>query len=513
MDKRLAIQHLHQAGFSERQIVDQLQVSRNAVRRYLGRSVSKGTKAPPGSAPTGSEGAKGTKAPPGSEIEHGQSNGPKSASKCAAYHEIILAKLAQGLTGESIHQYLVNEHQFAYEYHSVRRYIAKLGKGDQLPFRRMETEPGEQMQVDFGTGAACLDHEGKHRRTYVFRAVLSHSRKGYSEAVKGMNVENFLMVLENAFLALGGVPKVVLFDNASCAVKNPDWYDSVLHPKIIDFCKHYGFVLTTTKPGTPRHKGKVERAIAYVKGNALKGREFESLAAQNEHLRQWEQNVADKRVHGTTRQQVGKLFEEVERKALAPLPTERFPYYEEGRRKVSRDGHIEVKHAFYSVPPEYLGRHVWVRWNSRTLRIFNDRMEQIALHARRERGFSTISDHIAPEKIHSIEKGVEFLLRKVRFIGQHAVQWAELLIAQRGVHAHRSLQGLLSLCGKYDSSAINRACEIAWRSRATNYRVVKKLLETTSPNAQQTLEFMEEHPVIRSVSEYANFVRQSIQGG
>jgi hypothetical protein len=165
------------------------------------------------------------------------------------------------------------------------------------------------------------------------------------------------------------------------------------------------------------------------------------------------------------------------------------------------------------VPPEYLGRLVWVRWNNRTLRVFNDRMEQIALHARRERGFSTMSEHIVPEKIHSIEKGVEYLLRKVRFIGQHAAQWAELLIEQRGIQAHRSLQGLLSLCTKYESSAINRACELAWRSGATNYRVIKKLLETNGSSAQQTMEFMEEHPVIRSVSEYANFVRQSIQGG
>jgi transposase len=513
MDKRLAIQHLHQAGFSERQIVEQLGVSRNAVRHRLGRSLSKGTKAPTGSALTGSGESKGTKAPTGSPRESSQANHPKSASKSAAFHEVILAKLEQGLTAEAIHRYLVEEHQFSQKYHSVRRYIAKLGKVNQLPYRRVETEPGEQMQIDFGTGAVCLDHEGKQRRTYVFRAVLSHSRKGYSEAVKGMNVENFLMVLENAFIALGGVPKIVLFDNASCAVKNPDWYDSVLHPKIVDFCKHYGFVLTTTKPGTPRHKGKVERGVAYVKGNALKGREFDSLAAQNEYLKQWEQNVADRRVHGTTKQQVGKLFEEVERQALSPLPVERFPYYEEGRRKVSRDGHIEVKHAFYSAPPEYLGRQVWVRWNNRTLRIFNDRMEQIALHARRERGFSTISDHIAPEKIHSIEKGVEFLLRKVRFIGQYAAQWAELLIEKRGIEAHRSLRGLLSLCTKYDSSAINRACELAWRSGATNYRTVKTLLENTNSSPQQTLEFMEEHPVIRSVSEYANFVRQSIQGG
>ncbi len=128
--------------------------------------------------------------------ESGQANRPKSASKSAAFHEIILAKLEQGLTAEAIHRYLVEEHQFSQKYHSVRRYIAKLGKVNQLPYRRVETEPGEQMQIDFGTGAPCLDRDGKQRRTYVFRAVLSHSRKGYSEAVKGMNVENFLTVLE-----------------------------------------------------------------------------------------------------------------------------------------------------------------------------------------------------------------------------------------------------------------------------------------------------------------------------
>lgn len=109
------------------------------------------------------------------------------------------------------------------------------------------------------------------------------------------------MVLKNAFWALGGVPKVVLFDNASCAVKNPDWYDSELHPKILDFCKHYGFVLTTTKPRTPRHKGKVERGVGYVKNSAIKDREFDSVAAQNEFLKNWEATVADTRIHGTTK--------------------------------------------------------------------------------------------------------------------------------------------------------------------------------------------------------------------
>lgn len=521
MDKALAIKHLEQAGYSERRIAEQLGISRKAVRNHLGRNSAKGTKALTGSAPTGSTEPKDTKALTGSEASKEAGtlpcspavSEPRSASHCAPFHELILAKLAQGLDAARIYQDLRDEHGFTSKYHSVRRYVAKLGEPTELPFRRLEVEPGEQLQVDFGSGARCQNFDGKWIKTHVFRSVLSHSRKGTSEAVTRLTVEAFLTVLENAFWRLGGVPKVVLFDNGSCAVKQADWYDSELHPKIIDFCKHYGFVLTTTKPRTPRHKGKVERGVGYVKNNALKGREFDSLAEQNAFLEKWETTVADTRIHGTTKRHVGAYFEQAERQALGPLPSERFPFYEEGRRKVSRDGHIEVKKAFYSVPPEYLGRQVWVRWNSRTVRILNDRMESIAIHPARERGFSTLNEHIAPGKISGIEKGVEHFLRKVRFLGPQATQWAELLIEERGVHAARSLQGLLSLCKKYSVAEVNRACNVAWRSKATNYRVIKRLLENSDDGVQQTMDFMDTHPVIRPVSEYGQFVRDSIQGG
>jgi hypothetical protein len=101
-------------------------------------------------------------------------------------------------------------------------------------------------------------------------------------------------------------------------------------------------VILPTKPGMPRHKGKIENSIGYLHGNALRGHVFESLAAHNGHLRQWENQVADHRIHGTTRRQVQALFEEHERQALLPLPEQRFPVFEEGRRKVQRDGHITV---------------------------------------------------------------------------------------------------------------------------------------------------------------------------
>ena len=159
-------------------------------------------------------------------------------------------------------------------------------------------------------------------------------------------------------------------------------------------------MILPTRAYTPRHKGKVERGVDYVQENALKGKRFASLQAQNEYLLEWETQVADTRIHGTTRQQVQKAFAERECQALLPVPPERFAFFHEGQRTVNRDGHVEVDKAYYSVPPEYLSRRVWVRWDGRLVRVFNARMEQIAVHAQHEPGrFSTDVKHIASRKV------------------------------------------------------------------------------------------------------------------
>jgi len=326
-----------------------------------------------------------------------------------------------------------------------------------------------------------------------------------------LTTESFIRSLENAFRALGGVPEVAVFDNAKAVVTQADWYDPELNPKILEFCRHYNFTLLPTRPYTPRHKGKIERGVGYVKSNGLRGREFESLQAENEFLQEWERKVADTRIHGTTKRHVGEMFETIERTALRPLPASLFPVYEERRRRVSRDGHIEVARAFYSVPPEYLGRDVWVRWNDQTVRVLNHRFEQIALHCRKPDGkFSTLQEHLASEKINSVERGAEYLLRKVRLIGASAARWAEGTLAAHGVGGMRIIMGLLSLSEKYESHAINAACETAWKNRAFRYRIVKKLLHRDAAE-QQTLEFLDVHPAIRPISDYGKFVHDAIQ--
>jgi hypothetical protein len=328
-----------------------------------------------------------------------------------------------------------------------------------------------------------------------------------------LTTESFIRSLENAFWALGGVPKVVVFDNAKSVVSQADWYDPELNPKIVEFCRHYNTTLLPTRPRTPRHKGKVERGVAYVRQNGLRGRQFDSLNAQNEHLRNWEQTVADTRIHGTTKKHVGELFQTVERAALGPLPKERFPFYEEGKRRVSRDGHIEVRRSYYSAPPEYLGCDVWVRWNDQVVRIMNHRFEPIALHCRKEPGqFSTLHDHLASEKINSVERGAAYLLGKVRLFGPYSLRWAEAALQEHGIRGMRIIQGLLGLSRKYELTAIEIACDTAWRSRAFRYRVVKQLLDRQC-RSQQIMEFLDSHPMIRPMSEYGDFVRTAIQGG
>lgn len=546
---------LARRGWSHRRIARELGIHRETVARYVGLSQAEAV--PPRSPPdaiskpaisiTGSEasaasdggliaGSKDPEPHSGSLVPDvvfssstaGDDSKPAISitgsagrgSLCAPYLDVILSKLEQGLSAQRIWQDLRSDHGFADSYQSVQRFVRKLQSRTPLPFRRMESAPGEEAQVDFGTGAPVIipDNEAlplgvktRRRKTHVFRIVLSCSRKAYSEAVYRQTAEEFIRCLENAFHHFGGVPRTLVVDNLKAAVLKADWYDPELNPKIQAFADHYGTVILPAKPGTPRHKGKVERQVGYVQDNGLKDKRFASLAAENAYLLEWETRVADTRIHGTTKQQVNKVFEEVERPALMPLPLERFPFFHEAQRIVSRDAHVEVDKSFYSVPPEYLGRTVWVRWDARVVRVFDRRLQQVAMHAKCDPGrFRTQAEHIVAEKISGVEKGAEYLLRKASGIGAGAEQWAQAMLQNRGIQGVRVLVGLLSLSRRHSCSVVETACEIAQTHGAYRLRTIRELIKRKAPRQEQ-FEFIDEHPIIRRLSDYGDVVRNAFQ--
>jgi hypothetical protein len=321
--------------------------------------------------------------------------------------------------------------------------------------------------------------------------------------------DEFIRCLEDAFCHFGGVPKTLVLDNLKAGVTKPDWFDAELNPKLRSFAEHYGLALLPTRPRTPRHKGKIESGVGYVKGNALKGHVFHSLDEENRHLLDWETTVADLRIHDTMRQPIGQLFAAVERPALQTLPAARVPFFHEAERRVHRDGHVEVDKAYYSVPPEYLSRTLWVRWDARIVRIFNDRFEQIALHVKHEAGrFSTQSQHLAAEKISAVERGVTWLLTKVRHLGPQSSRWAEAVIESRGIEGVRVLQGLLSLAKRHPCTALEKACEVAFSYGSYRLGTLRALLQRQGAKQEQ-FAFMQEHAIIRSLADYADLVQRS----
>jgi transposase len=497
------INALHDRGWSQRRIARELELDRGTVAGYV-RAAKPAISTPGSAAGPNAEPAIST---PGSEpavdpkpaISTAGSQ-PGRVSLCREYLTAITAAMTAGLSARRIYQDLVTDHGFTGSYQSVKRFVRVLAQKLELPHRRMECAPGEEVQVDFGQGAPIIDEHGKRRRPHLFRAVLSHSRKGYSEVVWRQDTETFIRCVENAFRHFGGVSRTTVVDNLKAAVLDPDWFDPNLNPKMADFAAHYGTVVLPTLPARPEHKGKVEAGVKYAQNNALQGRSFSSLAEQNQFLADWERRIADTRIHGTVRQQVSALFQ-AERPALSPLPDSLFPSFTEARRKVHRDGHVEFDKAYYSVPPEYLRREVWVRGESRVIRILNHRREAIAAHTRVEAGrFATSDAHLHAHKRSGIERGAEYWLDRCRLIGPHTAAWAKGFFAQRGIYGLRTLQGLVGLAKVHPAAALEQATATAQRRGVWRLRDLRRLLITDDKIVQ--IDFLETHPLIRPMDAY-----------
>lgn len=482
-----AIIKLYQSGLKKRRIAHRLGVDIKTVRTHLRLESSNSPISPPGN--------EGPNSPIllAGNLSVGKAGRP---STCEPFRVQIEEAVRQGLSGQRIYQDLRTETGFTGSYDAVKRFLRRQYPEAERVWR-METEPGEEAQVDFGRGAAIVV-DGRRRWSWVFRIVLSHSRKAYSEAVFHQDTESFIRCLENAFRVFGGVPATLLLDNLKAAVKQADWWDPELNPKILEFGRHYGLVIMPTRPYTPEHKGKVENSVKYVKNNALKGREFHSLEEENRFLSHWERTVADLRIHGTTRRQVAALFAQ-EKSSLKPLPAGLFPCFQEGRRRVHRDSFVEVAKAYYQVPPEFIGRDVWVRWDAHLVRVFNAKFEQIRVLARQAPG--KFSEHLGSQGLTKpVEQSVDYWLGRATKIGEHCGLWAESLLEQRGPWCIRVLQGLVGMTRVHQSRVIDEACRQAITLQRYRLKEIKELIGR--PREQMEIEFMSAHPLIRDLSEY-----------
>ena len=165
-------------------------------------------------------------------------------SACEPYRDLIEEKLSRGRNAKAIWQDLVTDHGYPGDYQTVKRFVRRLG-GSKLPQAAgiILTEPGEEAQVDYGSGPRVRDPQtGKYRRTRLFVLTLGYSRKSVRLLVWRSSTRIWAELHEKAFRRLGACPRVVVLDNLGEGVAAPDIYDPTVNPLFRDVLAHYGVV-------------------------------------------------------------------------------------------------------------------------------------------------------------------------------------------------------------------------------------------------------------------------------
>jgi transposase len=428
-------------------------------------------------------------------------------SACEPYRDLIEEKLSRGRNAKAIWQDLVTDHGYPGNYQTVKRFVRRLG-GSKLPQAAgiILTEPGEEAQVDYGSGPLVRDPQtGKYRRTRLFVLTLGYSRKSVRLLVWRSSARIWAELHEKAFRRLGSSPRVIILDNLKEGVQVPDIYDPTVNPLYRDVLAHYGVVALPCRIQDPDRKGKVESGIGHTQKTPLKGMRFESLEEAQAYLDRWEERWADTRIHGTTKRQVAAMFAE-EKPHLLPLPLEPFRYYEYGERVVNLDGCVEVKAAYYSLPPGWIGRSVNVQWDELYVRILNPNTSKLLReHLRQRRGRYRIQEEDHPKKM---PLSTAQLLRRAEHAGAQIGKFCQLIYQRQAQTGIRRILGVLSLTKKYGAAAVEDACATALDIGVHEYRFVRRYLERR-PHPQMFLRQID--PLIRGLTEYRDFVNLKIK--
>lgn len=394
------------------------------------------------------------------------------------YKENILEWIEKGLNGVRIYEELkiigVNV-----SYSTVKDFISLIKEREKV-FLRVHTLAGEEAQVDFGYLGLISDN-GKKRKIWVFNMRLSYSRLDYYEAVYDQSVETFIRCHINAFNYFGGIPEYVKIDNLKSAILEANFYEPIYQKLYQVLANYYEFKPLPCRVRHPNDKGKVESGIKYVKGNFFRGRNFVDFSNLQRQLKNWTQNICNKRIHGTTRKIPIEVFELEEKAKLKPLPDSEFEMSKWKKAKVYHDCHVFIDYSYYSVPFEYVGKEVEIEIKNNVVKIYY-KNNLLAIHEKAEcKGkFQSNPSHYPKYKMYSSTELQEKYQIKMREVGYFAEQMFFCLLKTNPRDWNRSVSGILSLIKKYPKEVVDTSCKRALAYEAYGYRIVLNICESGS---------------------------------
>src|ERR1700685_2549442 len=355
-------------------------------------------------------------------------------------------------------------------------------------FVRMEPVAGERFEVDWGHFGA-LTYSGDTRKLYAFALVDAHSRMMYVEFTHGQSFETFARCHVHAFTELGGGARQIAYDNLSTAVAEHDGGLGRFHPRFLGFAREYNFYPHACNPASGWEKGKVERAIGYLRQNFWPLREFTDLHDVNRQVRQWLSEAANQRMHGETRERPLDRFQP---EALKPLPVIPYDHRDHVEALVHKDLRVQFDGNRYCVPHRYVGRRLIVKADSSSVTLY-DRVNEIVSYPRSWRRGQTFG----AERFEAEVAEMRPAARKSR-AQQRLFQFLDGLCSQAMLEAYlrdiadtdralsRQLTELLELIRQYGPEPVAYAIEKASAARAFGADYIANILrQQQSPRQPQ----------------------------
>ena len=416
------------------------------------------------------------------------------------YMEFVRQTLDQHprLRATRIHQ-MIRERGYTGSVIQLRRAVARLRPPAREPFLKLQAFPAEQAQVDWAHfGQIAVGRA--HRTLSCFVATLSWSRALYLEFFFDQTMENFLRGHVHAFEDWAGQPRVILYDNLRSAVLERRGDEIHFNPRLMELCAHYHFVARPCQIRAGNQKGRVERAIRYVRESFWAGRSFTTLAECNRQALLWRDQVAHRRRWpGDDNRTVAEVFAEEQPRLLTP-PVHPFPTELVLPVRAAKTIYVRFDLNDYSIPPEAVGRQLTIAASDTLVRILEGTAE-IARHHRTYDRHQLVLDPAHQEAVLKTKrKAFEATpAGRLTLAAPESKTLLDLAFAQ-GESAGSQTAQLLKLLDLYGPAALRRAINEALERNTPRASSVAFLLRKQQRSAPTPMAVdLSRHPAAQAI--------------
>src|SRR5215469_9799445 len=357
----------------------------------------------------------------------------------------------------------------------LKEYLQRVRMPRQAPraYVRMEPAAGERYEIDWGH-FGVLSYQGHARKLYAFCLVECHSRKLYVEFTHSQSFETFVRCHIHAFHYLGGIARELWYDNLATAVAEHDGNLVRFHPRFLAFAREYSFLPRACHVRAAWEKGKIERAVGYLRQNFWPLRTFADLADVNLQARHWLEQVANQRRHRETGETPTARFHP---EALRALPVIVPDYRDTAEALVHKDLRLSFDGNHYCVPPRYVGRRLTIKADASAVTIYDQHQEIVSYARCWQRGQTLGAERFQKElfaQLAAAQRSAE-QQRLISWLGPASESYLRRL-ADTDRSLTRQVRELLLLVREYGPDAVTAAVSQAHAAGAFGADYIANLL-------------------------------------